>query len=103
MEGFFRGDHSPTATSAPSLRPARPERIPDKFSSSRYPNHPKFFLYALSLLHTTVGTITHGVAGDPTLPGSYPVHNSFSVSEGATIYYTNGWSPGRNSDPQPPA
>jgi hypothetical protein len=32
---------------------------------------------SLSLSHTTVGTVTHGVAGDPTLPGSYPVHKLF--------------------------
>jgi hypothetical protein len=30
-----------------------------------------------SLSHTTVGAITHGVAGSPTLPSSYPVHKLF--------------------------
>jgi hypothetical protein len=34
-------------------------------------------IYLLSLTHTTVGDITHGVAGSPTLSGSYPVHELF--------------------------
>jgi hypothetical protein len=36
----------------------------------------KTFLLSLSLTNNT-GAITHGVAGDPTLPGSYPVHKLF--------------------------
>jgi hypothetical protein len=45
---FIRGDHSPTATSAPSLRPACPERFPNKFSVSLgYYNHPKFTSFSL--------------------------------------------------------
>jgi hypothetical protein len=40
---FFRGDHFQSATSAPSLRQARPERFPNKVSvRPGYHNHPKF-------------------------------------------------------------
>jgi hypothetical protein len=53
---FFRGDHSPTATSAPSLRPACLERFPDKFPASPcYHNHPNFYF---SLAVWVVGAST---------------------------------------------
>jgi hypothetical protein len=34
--GSFHSNHSPSATSAPSLRPARSEQFPDKFRSVRF-------------------------------------------------------------------
>jgi hypothetical protein len=79
---FSRGVHSPTTTSAPSLRPACPEQFPNKFSvSPGYHNHPKFFLLPPPL---TLGAITPSVAGAPTYPALTPYTSSFSVSEGST-------------------
>jgi hypothetical protein len=73
--GFFRGDQSPTATSAPSLRPIRLERFPDKFSVSRvYHSHP---MLSFVLSHTTVEAVIHGVAGPPIYPAHTPCKISF--------------------------
>jgi hypothetical protein len=90
---FFRGDYSPTATSAPSLRPARPERFPDTFLLVQVIAIIQiiFFLslshtHTLSLSPTTVGAVTHGVADAPTYPALTSCTISFSVSEGAYLF-----------------
>jgi hypothetical protein len=91
-----RGVHSPTTTSALSLKPARPERFLDKLSVSpviiiikvffyflslSQHDHPKFSSF-LSLTLQTVGAITHGVADAPTVPAPPVFAVSFSGSEG---------------------
>jgi hypothetical protein len=76
---FFRGCHSPTATSALSLRPARLERFPDNLQSVRF----TIFIQGClthSISHT-VGAITYGVVGAPTCPAVTPCAASFSASE----------------------
>jgi hypothetical protein len=93
--GFFRGDHSPTATSAPSLRLAHPERFPDKFSVCLgYHNHPKISSFFSSLfsniiilsffsfhsLSLSTVDITPGVASVSTYPALTPYAFSFFFS-----------------------
>jgi hypothetical protein len=59
------------------LKTARPERSPNKFLvSPGYRNHPKFSSF-LSLSLPTVGAITPAVAGTPTYPTLYSVHDLF--------------------------
>jgi hypothetical protein len=71
---FFRGDHSPTVTSAPSLRPARLERFPDNLQSVR------FFIFIQGCLTQSI-SVTHGVAGAPTYPAPTPCAISSFVLE----------------------
>jgi hypothetical protein len=79
----------PTAISAPSLRPARPERFAGRLPVEPvYHNHPKFLLFhshslILTLTFSPVGVITSGVAGAPTYPATLLFSTSFFVSEGA--------------------
>jgi hypothetical protein len=71
---FLRGNLRSTATSAPSLKPARPEPLPDKVPVSPDSHHPRqFFIpHSLSLLFffslSPVGTKTPGVGGAPPYP-----------------------------------
>jgi hypothetical protein len=106
-----RGDHSPTATSSPSLRPGRPERFPDKFSVSpvitiiqglflysrslsvSQHNHPMSSSFFSSLFSSTILSsfrlyslslslsLSSGWAGASTLPAPAVTAVSFSVSE----------------------
>jgi hypothetical protein len=93
--GVSRGDHSPSATSASSLRSAHPERFPDQLPVGPvYFDHPNsssllspptqsfkvfsFFSYLLfntiilrflvPFAHTTLGAVFRGVASAPTFP-----------------------------------
>jgi hypothetical protein len=72
-----------TATSAPSLRPARPERFPSNFPvSSDYSIHTKFLPY-LSLSHThTVWAVTPGVASALTFAQLLPRTRLFPFRRG---------------------
>jgi hypothetical protein len=72
---FARDFHSPTATSAPSLRPARPGRFPDKFSVS-----PVITIIQRLLLYSFSLSLAVG-AGASTLPTPAVFAVSFSVSE----------------------
>jgi hypothetical protein len=90
--GFFHGDHFQTATSTPSLRPAHPEQFPNNFPESQVitiiqslllyslslPTQSSQVSLSLSLSLTTVGDVTHGAAGAPTLSGSSCICSFFS-------------------------
>jgi hypothetical protein len=72
---LLRGNLRSTATSAPSLKSAHPERLPDKVPVSPDFQHPRqffFFTFSLSLLFFSSlsprGTKTPGVAGAPPYP-----------------------------------
>jgi hypothetical protein len=87
---FFCSDHSPTATSAPSLRPAHLEQFPDNLQSVR------FIIFIQGCLthfiSHTVGAITHGEAGATI----YPVLTqcttfSFVLGSGRPLHKVNSF------------
>jgi hypothetical protein len=88
--GLSHGDHSPSATTVPSLdqlvlsgslisyqqvRVITVVQILRLYYLTQH-NHPK--ILSIYLSHTTVGAVTHGEASAPTYPALTPVTISFS-------------------------